>query len=126
MTGPPYPELVERLRRAELLTPQQWDEEPTLTGPFETPAAYADALVKRGWLTSFQAFFFLKDNRDDLVRDGYRRLEPMGTGGQGELFRALQVTLTRPGALKRLRMDSGADPDALGRLKREALAVARL
>src|SRR5262245_9361682 len=126
MTGPPYPELVERLRRAELLTPQQWDEEPTLTGPFETPAAYADALVKRGWLTSFQATYLINDKLDDLVLDGYRLLEPIGTGGQGEVFRALQVNLNRPVALKRLRMDSGADPDALCRLKREALAVARL
>src|SRR5262245_15553881 len=113
MTAPHFPELVERLRRADLLTPQQWAEEATLTGPFETPAAYADALVQRGWLTSFQATHLLNDHLDELVLNGYRLLEPIGTGGQGEVFRALQINLKRPVALKRLRVDSNADSDAL-------------
>jgi tetratricopeptide (TPR) repeat protein len=50
----------------------------------------------------------------------------IGVGGMGEVARAFDATLERTVALKAVRADMLKDPEALGRLKREALALAQL
>ncbi len=50
----------------------------------------------------------------------------VGAGGMGEVARAFDATLERQVALKAVRSDQLQDPEALGRLKREALALAQL
>jgi serine/threonine protein kinase len=56
----------------------------------------------------------------------YRVLEPLGRGGMGEVFRALDTRLDRVVALKVLRPESAADPDRTKRLVREAKAASAL
>jgi eukaryotic-like serine/threonine-protein kinase len=56
----------------------------------------------------------------------YEILSPLGAGGMGEVYRARDSKLQRDVANKVLPESLAADPDALARFEREALAVAAL
>jgi serine/threonine protein kinase len=56
----------------------------------------------------------------------YEILSPLGAGGMGEVYRARDSKLKRDVAVKVLPQALSADPDALARFEREALAVAAL
>ncbi len=56
----------------------------------------------------------------------YEILAPLGAGGMGEVYRARDSKLKRDVAVKVLPRSLAADPDALARFEREALAVAAL
>ena len=56
----------------------------------------------------------------------YEILAPIGAGGMGEVYRAKDSKLKREVAIKVLPQTLAADPDALARFEREALAVAAL
>src|SRR5713101_7175589 len=56
----------------------------------------------------------------------YEVLSPIGTGGMGEVYRARDSKLKRDVAIKVLPQSLAADPEALARFEREALAVAAL
>jgi predicted ATPase/serine/threonine protein kinase len=61
------------------------------------------------------------------VIDGKYRIDGLiGAGGMGAVYRATQIALARPTALKVVRGDYLADDMIGARFKREALAVARL
>jgi len=56
----------------------------------------------------------------------YRVLEPLGRGGMGEVYRALDTRLDRVVALKVLRPETASDPDRTRRFVREAKAASAL
>ncbi len=56
----------------------------------------------------------------------YRFLSPLGAGGMGEVYRALDTRLDREVAVKILPERLAANPEALLRFEREAKAVAAL
>ncbi len=57
---------------------------------------------------------------------GYTRLEVIGRGGMGVVYKARQVSLDRDVALKVLPVPAGLDPLALERMHREAQITAKL
>jgi eukaryotic-like serine/threonine-protein kinase len=57
---------------------------------------------------------------------GYEVLGELGRGGMGVVYRARQVLLDRPCALKMILTERSHDPNAVTRLLHEAQAVARL
>lgn len=61
-----------------------------------------------------------------LVDGRYRIDEPIARGGMSTVFRALDVRLDRPVAIKVMDPAFAADPQFLARFEFEALAVARL
>jgi serine/threonine-protein kinase len=56
----------------------------------------------------------------------YRVVAPLGAGGMGEVYRALDTTLGREVAIKVLPAGLTADPERLARLEREARLLASL
>jgi len=60
------------------------------------------------------------------VVDGFRIDSVVGRGAAGTVYRATQIELDRPVALKILNAEVAADPGMVARFHREARAVARL
>ena len=56
----------------------------------------------------------------------YEILESLGAGGMGDVYRERDTTLRREVAIKMLPEESSNDPELLGRLKRDAHALAAL
>src|SRR5215831_10979276 len=56
----------------------------------------------------------------------YAILEPIGSGGMGDVYRARDTKLHRDAALKFLPVHLAADPDRLSRFRREAQILAAL
>ncbi|MCC6745039.1 MAG: protein kinase, partial [Acidobacteria bacterium] len=61
-----------------------------------------------------------------VIADRYRLDARIGSGGMGKVYRATQLNLKRTVAIKLVHAQSDAEPAALARFEREALAVASL
>jgi formylglycine-generating enzyme required for sulfatase activity/serine/threonine protein kinase len=118
---------LETLRDSRLLPPE--DVERLIA---EQPERFADAqalgqeLLRRGLLTSYQLEALLGGNGAGLVLGPYRLLARLGRGGMGEVFKARHERLDRLAAIKLIRGDYLARPEAVVRFQREARAAARL
>ena len=62
----------------------------------------------------------------ELLASRYRVVAPLGKGGMGEVYRADDLTLGQPVALKFLPADIAADPDRLRRFQLEAQTASAL
>jgi len=93
----------------------------------ETPQQLANALIREGVLTSFQAEKLLSGRWRGFVISGkYRLLERLGAGGMGAVYLCEHVLMHRRVALKVLPIQQAEDPASLARFYREARAVACL
>jgi serine/threonine protein kinase len=69
----------------------------------------------------------VSDSLVGTVVDGKYCLEALlGAGGMGAVYRATQLQLERPVAVKIIRGEFLSDPAAVERFRREALVIARL
>jgi serine/threonine-protein kinase len=120
-------DFFESICRYRLLTTDQLDQlTRNLWSNFSDPRALARELIQRGWLTPFQANQLLQGRGDKLVLGQYVLVERLGEGGMGQVFKARHQGLGRVVALKLVRKDRLANPDAVRRFYREIQVAARL
>jgi serine/threonine protein kinase len=93
---------------------------------FADPKALAKELLKRGWLTAFQANSLLLGRGGELVLGNYLLLERLGEGGMGQVFKARHRSMDRIVALKLIHKDRLNNPTAIRRFYNEVKAAARL
>src|SRR4029077_5417656 len=128
MTTPSIPAFLTVLRDSQLLEAAQLEEtERDLAAGCEDASTLAPLLVKRGWLTTYQADRLLQGRTQELNMGPYRLLELLGEGGMGQVFKARHQRLNRLVALKIIRPERLLQhPEAIRRFEREARAAATL
>ncbi len=118
---------LETLRDSRLLPPDQVERLAA-----EQADRFADAqglgqdLLRRGLLTPYQLEALLNGHGAGLALGPYRLLARLGRGGMGEVFKARHERLDRLAAIKLIRGEYLARPEAVVRFQREARAAARL
>jgi serine/threonine protein kinase len=90
------------------------------------PRELADALVREGVLTHFQAEQFLLGKWRGFTVGKYKLLERIGIGGMGQVFLCEHMFMKRRVAIKILPPAKAEQPAALGRFYREARAAGSL
>jgi len=119
--------LLDTLAATPLLTPRQREEVVrVLRSQFPEARALAQELLRRGWLTPYQVNRLLQGRGGELQLGPYIVLERLGEGGMGEVFKARHPTMDRLVAVKKIRKDRLATPNAVQRFHQEVRAAARL
>jgi serine/threonine-protein kinase len=126
MSIDPVAAFVAQLRLGELLDPAQLNEVERLRATVTRPAELASELVRRGWITPYQANQAARGRAADLLLGSHIILEPLGGGGMGQVLKARHRHLHRHVALKLIRQDQRDSPDTVERFRREARLLAEL
>ena len=116
--------LLDSLRQHRLLDTKQLEELTSLD--FPDPKALAGELIRRDWITPYQANQLLNGKGQELVLGSYILLERLGEGGMGQVFKARHRNLGRISAIKLIRKERLASPDAVRRFQREVRSAAAL
>jgi WD40 repeat protein/tRNA A-37 threonylcarbamoyl transferase component Bud32 len=118
------------MRRSGVVEEKRLDAYLDQQGPFNRPEAphdLADAMVRDGLLTEFQADQLLQGRcRRFTIANKYKLLERLGAGGMGSVYLCEHQFLRRRVAVKVLPAGRADDRSALDRFYREARAVAAL
>ncbi|MBL8794249.1 MAG: tetratricopeptide repeat protein [Planctomycetia bacterium] len=121
------PEFVAEIKRLQLLDPAQLQALTAELAPRSSePRALARDLLQRGWLTTLQINRLFQGRGGDLALGSYTLLEVLGEGGMGAVYKARHRRLDRTDAVKVIRKEFLANPNAVQRFQREAKAAARL
>src|SRR5271166_4840857 len=118
--------LVDALRQYRVLDPAHLEELKALQTRFPDPKALAGELIRRGWLTPYQANQLLQGRGQELLLGSYVLLQRLGEGGMGQVFKARNWKLGRIVALKLIRKEWLDNPDAIRRFQREVRSAAAL
>lgn len=116
--------LISWLTENLFLTPAQGEE--LRRQAFSDMPSLVRELVKRNWLTPYQANQVLQGRGDHLILGPYHLLERLGEGSMGQVFKGQQVSLGRMVALKIIHQQNVANYKAIERFKREARTAASL
>ncbi|HKA07993.1 MAG TPA: serine/threonine-protein kinase [Gemmataceae bacterium] len=120
-------ELITFLSRNQFLSSAQGESLTRERQRFVSSVQLCGELVQRGWLTPYQQAQLLSGNGDKLIIASYRIQCPLGEGGMGVVYKAIQPKLDRVVALKVIRPQVLASrPEVLSRFQREAKAIAQL
>src|SRR5262249_8824996 len=115
------------LRESSLLAGGHLKEvEQELQSRFPAPADLLAELERRGWLTRFQREALAQGRAQDLALGPYVLLDLLGEGGMGQVYKAFARVLKAVRAVKVIRPERLASPQAVDRFSREVEAVARL
>lgn len=118
--------LLAALQQCALLEPRQLSEVQSLAQAHTDPADLSRELTRRGWVTLYQLRELFLGRGNHLVMGPYVLLNLLGEGGMGKVYQARHRRLERLDALKVIRNEQLAQPEALQRFLREARAAARL
>src|SRR5262249_38333628 len=117
--------LLELLR--PLCTPAQLQEVANVLQRRQADAkGLLEELVRRGWLTLYQARMIIGGRGRELVLGSSVILDKLGTGGGGQVYKARHRKMDRVVALKMLRSDLLRDPEAVQRFYREIEVASRV
>ncbi|HKB02163.1 MAG TPA: serine/threonine-protein kinase [Gemmataceae bacterium] len=120
-------ELITFLTRYQFLSPSQGEALNKDKQRYVSAVQLCGDLVQKGWITPYQQAQLLSGNGEKLIIGSYRVQSPLGEGGMGMVFKALQPKLDRIVALKVIRPQVlAARPEILSRFHREAKAIAQL
>src|SRR5262245_37086070 len=96
MTNTPSTSLVDDLRACQILAEAQLRElETALVPQFPDPKQLVRELVRRGWVTAFQANRLAQGRVRELLLGPYLLLDRLGGGGMGEVFKARHRLMER-------------------------------
>lgn len=84
------------------------------------------ALIKRRWLTTFQAQHVLRNQIAELTLGNFLLFTRLGEGGMGEVYKAKDLETGQFVALKTIRADRANNKTALLRFQREARLMKQL
>ncbi|MBL8792540.1 MAG: serine/threonine protein kinase [Planctomycetia bacterium] len=118
--------LVRELEEQHLLKPVQFQELARRGGGMGEPKALAQELIRRGWLTEFQARLLLQGQGRELVLGPFDLIDRLGEGGMGQVFKARHRGMQRIVALKVLRRELVNDPETVARFYREIKVASQL
>jgi serine/threonine protein kinase/Leucine-rich repeat (LRR) protein len=118
--------LMDSLRQYRLVDAAHLAEATQQLSGFTEPKAFVGELIRRGWLTAYQANHLLQGRAADLLLGSYVLLGRVGEGGMGEVFKARNWKLGKVVALKLIRKEKLLNADAVRRFQREVRAVAAL
>jgi WD40 repeat protein/serine/threonine protein kinase len=119
--------LLERLRTTGLLdTAQLAALEELPEARASDPLPLARQIFQRGWLTKYQLSQVAAGRGAELLVGPYVLLDRLGEGGMGQVFKAQHRHLGRVAALKIIRKEKVASPDAVRRFHAEVRAAAQL
>src|SRR5579885_2855835 len=99
---------------------------PELSAACATPGDLASELVRRRWLTHFQAELILAGRAAELIVDKYVLLERLGQGGMGAVYKARHRVLKAVRAVKTINPERLTGPNAVKRFFQEVEAVGKL
>ena len=97
-----------------------------LARKFRSPERLLEELVRRGWLTFYQARLILQGKGTELTVGPYVILEPIAKGGGGKVYKARHGRMNRIVALKVLRTELARDAEAVQRFHREIEVISQL
>jgi serine/threonine protein kinase len=117
---------VQLIRRSRLLNAAQINEIKLAWLPDDDPEDLAEALVERGWLSTYQARQLLEGQDQGLVFGPYQVLDLAGEGALGHVYKALHRERRSVVALKVLRPDLRTNEDVLDQFWRERETLASL
>jgi len=120
------PALIDALHRYRLLDAASLEELTSLQDRWPDPNTLTVELIRRGWLTAYQGQQLLQGRGHELLLGSYVLLERLGEGGMGTVFKARNWKLGRVVAVKLIRKERLANPDAIRRFQREVRAAAAL
>lgn len=119
-------QLIDSVLKSRLVEPDETPRLELLRTEFTDPDLLAEELVRRQWLTSFQAERLLQGREGELVLGPYVLLELLGEGGMGRVFKARHRLMNRLVALKVIREEYLSLGESRQRFLREIEAAARV
>jgi serine/threonine protein kinase len=120
-------DLVSALQALPLLDAARLDEvSNVLQHQCADAKSLAKELIKRRWLTPFQAVQLLRGLGQDLILGPYLLLDQLGHGGMGLVFKARHQLMNRIVAIKIIHKRTKRHAEAVRRFQREVRASAQL
>src|SRR5579883_712705 len=120
------PSLIAALLEYRLLDGAAEATLPELSLTRATAADLTNELVRRRWLTHFQAELLLAGRASELVVEKYVLLERLGQGGMGAVYKARHRVLKAVRAIKIIHPERLTGPNAVKRFFQEVEAVGKL